>query len=248
MGAMTGAMPHAMNRAAMALRRACAAALLGLLAACAQVPPQTGAGEPPPGVATARNPPLQPLARQAGTPADAPRSRVPLAVYDLGLGSADDELPPDDGVPGDEPPGEVFQRGGASYYGIPFHRRLTANGERYDMWAMTAAHRTLRFDTRVCVRSLVNGKEVLVRINDRGPYVSGRIIDLSQAAAERIGMIDLGIKQVLLSLVEPQGGRCAGAAVPPLEAKAKDDDAPRRNTAAAPSPKPANDAKRKTRR
>ena len=70
-------------------------------------------------------------------------------------------------------PREIFERGGASWYGIQFHQRKTANGERFDMSAMTAAHKTLPFNTRVCVRSLVNGREVLVRINDRGPLCAG---------------------------------------------------------------------------
>ena len=81
------------------------------------------------------------------------------------------------------------------------------------MGAMTAAHRTLPFHTRVCVRSLVNGREALVRINDRGPYAAGRIIDLSRAAAEALDMIGLGIKQVSLSLVDREGARCGGSAV-----------------------------------
>lgn len=133
-----------------------------LLSACG-VPGPQGAGDE-----------LRPLSRQPGAPSGAPRSRVPSINYEL---TSPDE--PDDGVPGDEASREVFQRGGASWYGIQFHQKKTANGERFDMGAMTAAHKTLPFNTRVCVRSLVNGKEVLVRINDRGPYASGRIIDLS---------------------------------------------------------------------
>jgi rare lipoprotein A len=158
---------------------------------------------------------LRPLSRQPGVPSGAPRSRVPSVNYEL---NSPDDLPPDDGVPGDETPREVFQRGGASWYGIQFHQRKTANGERFDMGAMTAAHKTLPFNTRVCVRSLVNGKEVLVRINDRGPYASGRFIDLSRAAAEELGMIGLGIKQVALSIIDRDGMRCAGETVnpPPL--------------------------------
>jgi rare lipoprotein A len=117
-------------------------------------------------------------------------------------------------------PREIFERGGASWYGIQFHQRKTANGERFDMGAMTAAHKTLPFNTRVCVRSLVNGSEVLVRINDRGPYAQGRVIDLSRAAADRIGLTGLGIKQVALSVVGPAGMRCGGVAVEPGEVAA----------------------------
>jgi rare lipoprotein A len=153
---------------------------------------------------------LRPLAKQPALPAGAPpRSQVPSVRYDLAVSGAG-ELAPDDGIPGDR---EIFERGGASWYGIQFHQRKTANGERFDMTAMTAAHKTLPFNTRVCVRSLVNGREVLVRINDRGPYASGRIIDLSRAAAESIGLLGLGIKQVALSIMDKETGSCGGAAV-----------------------------------
>ncbi|OUM00287.1 hypothetical protein A8M77_22085 [Variovorax sp. JS1663] len=148
---------------------------------------------------------LRPLTRQPALPAGAPpRSQVPSVRYDLAIsGTAED-----DGIPGDSGPSEIFERGGASWYGIQFHQRKTANGERFDMTALTAAHKTLPFNTRVCVRSLVNGREVLVRINDRGPYASGRIIDLSRAAADALGMLGLGIKQVALSIVNKNSTRC----------------------------------------
>ncbi|MGJ7488715.1 septal ring lytic transglycosylase RlpA family protein, partial [Variovorax sp. LT2P21] len=130
------------------------------------------------------------------------------------------EQTPDDGVPGDDGPREIFERGGASWYGIQFHQRKTASGERFDMTALTAAHKTLPFNTRVCVRSLVNGSEVLVRINDRGPYAAGRVIDLSRAAADRIGLTGLGIKQVALSIVDREGMRCGGLPVEAGDASA----------------------------
>ncbi|WP_414820409.1 septal ring lytic transglycosylase RlpA family protein [Variovorax sp. Root411] len=145
-------------------------------------------------------------------PGAAARSSVPSVRYDLAV-SGTGELPPDDGIPGDEGAREVFERGGASWYGIQFHQRKTANGERFDMAAMTAAHKTLPFNTRVCVRSLVNGSEVLVRINDRGPYAAGRVIDLSRAAADRIGLTSMGIKQVALTVVDREGMRCGGLPV-----------------------------------
>lgn len=201
------------------LRPALALATAALLAACVHTPPVDEPPEPPPAEAMAP-PPLQPLARLPGTPADAPRSLVPQARYDLAIGRTEEELESDDGSPDDDAPGEVFQRGGASYYGVQFHQRRTANGERFDMGALTAAHKTLPFNTRLCVRSLVNGREVLVRVNDRGPFVPGRVIDLSQTAAEAIGMIDLGIKQVALTVVRPEGGRCAGAVVAAAETAA----------------------------
>ena len=93
---------------------------------------------------------------------------------------------------------QEFERGGASWYGPGLHGRRTASGERYDMHALTAAHRTLPFGTIVRVRSLVNGREVEVRITDRGPFVRSRVIDVSRAAAVELGMIGLGIKNVAL--------------------------------------------------
>ncbi|MGJ7489991.1 septal ring lytic transglycosylase RlpA family protein [Variovorax sp. ZT4R33] len=178
-----------------------AALLAGLLAGCT-VPPQRGQDEAPPS--------LKPLTRELAVPPGArPRSAVPSVRYDL-FSSDKDELPSDDGLPGDGPPKTIFQRGGASWYGIGFHMRKTANGERFDMGSMTAAHRTLAFNTVVCVRSLVNGREVLVRINDRGPFASGRIIDLSRAAAEALDMVSTGIKQVSLHVIDESGMRCNG--------------------------------------
>jgi rare lipoprotein A len=84
------------------------------------------------------------------------------------------------------------ERGVASWYGKEFHGRKTANGEAYNMYALTAAHKTLPLGTYVRVYNLNNGKTVDVRINDRGPYVHGRIIDLSYEAAERIGLVGPG--------------------------------------------------------
>jgi rare lipoprotein A len=89
----------------------------------------------------------------------------------------------------------------ASYYGRRFHGRLTANGERFDMGALTAAHRTLPFGTLVRVTNPRNGRSVTVRINDRGPFIAGREIDLSRAAAEEIGMIRSGHARVQLDVV-----------------------------------------------
>ncbi len=85
------------------------------------------------------------------------------------------------------------QVGVASWYGPGFHGKETANGERYNQNKLTAAHRTLPLGTRAKVTNLENGKSVEVRINDRGPYVSMRVIDLSRAAAGRLRMVDKGI-------------------------------------------------------
>ena len=91
--------------------------------------------------------------------------------------------------------------GVASYYGPGFHGRRTANGERFDMHAMTAAHRTLPFGTLVKVTNLSNGKSTVVRVTDRGPYVGNRVIDLSVAAAKQIGSTHSGVAQVSLEIV-----------------------------------------------
>lgn len=92
-------------------------------------------------------------------------------------------------------------RGVASYYGRRFDGRLTASGERFDMTEMTAAHKTLPFGSRVRVTNPDNGRSVIVRINDRGPYTRGREIDLSRAAAEELGMIRRGHATVELELL-----------------------------------------------
>ena len=88
------------------------------------------------------------------------------------------------------------QVGVASWYGGKFHGRKTANGETYDQNRMTAAHRTLPFGTRVEVTNLRNGRSVVVRINDRGPFIKGRIIDVSRRAAGKLGFRNQGITKV----------------------------------------------------
>jgi rare lipoprotein A len=88
------------------------------------------------------------------------------------------------------------QRGLASWYGRKFHGRLTSNGERYNMYGRTAAHKTLPFNTYVQVKNLRNGKKTVVRINDRGPFVRGRIIDLTLTAASDLGMAEDGVVPV----------------------------------------------------
>lgn len=91
---------------------------------------------------------------------------------------------------------EDASQGKASWYGPGFHGNPTASGETYDMHELTAAHRTLPLGTRVLVRNLDNDRTVVVRINDRGPFVDGREIDLSYAAARQIGMVDPGLAKV----------------------------------------------------
>ena len=98
-----------------------------------------------------------------------------------------------------------LERGNASWYGGQFHGRRTASGENYDKYALTAAHKTLPFGTIVRVRSLALGREVDVRINDRGPFSPGRVIDVSQAAAQALGLTGLGVAQVSLNVAATLG-------------------------------------------
>lgn len=150
-----------------------------------------------------------------------------------GGGVAVDGPPPDpvrahnvpDAIPRAEPPSrygnpdtyEVFgktyhtldtsvgfvQRGTASWYGRKFHGRRTSSGEPYDMYAMTAAHRELPIPCYVRVTHLENGRSVVVRVNDRGPFHEGRIIDLSYAAASRLGIADAGTGPVEIRAITP---------------------------------------------
>ncbi len=101
--------------------------------------------------------------------------------------------------------GRDLQRGVASWYGPGFHGRRTANGERFDMNELTAAHKTLPFGTRVLVHNPRTGREVVVRINDRGPFIKGRVIDLSKAAAKVLGIKSRGHDTVVLREVLPAG-------------------------------------------
>ena len=95
------------------------------------------------------------------------------------------------------------EKGIASWYGKKFHGRKTSNGETYNMYAMTAAHKTLPLGTYVHVKNLDNGNEVTVRINDRGPFVRGRIIDLSYSAAKKIDMVPKGTARVSIVALAP---------------------------------------------
>ena len=105
-------------------------------------------------------------------------------------------------VPPSKPELPGSEVGLASYYADRFQGRRTASGERYDRRAYTAAHRKLRFGTQVQVTRLDNGRSVTVRINDRGPFVKGRVIDLSYAAAEALGMLRSGVVKVRVTPVD----------------------------------------------
>jgi len=97
--------------------------------------------------------------------------------------------------------GDVF-RGLASFYSDEFEGRQTANGEIYKKNEFTAAHKTIAFGTKVKIRNLQNNLSTIVVINDRGPFVQGRVIDLSRAAAEQIGMIQQGVVEVEITIIE----------------------------------------------
>lgn len=91
------------------------------------------------------------------------------------------------------------QIGGASWYGPGFHGRKTASGERFNQAAMTCAHRTLRFGTKIRVTDLASGRSIVCRVNDRGPFVAGRIVDLSKGAAGALGILKRGTARVKVS-------------------------------------------------
>ena len=129
-----------------------------------------------------------------------PRVRVPAGPTPVSVATAPDQSRPRTGADVD---------GRASYYGDPYHGRKTANGETFDKNKMTAAHRSLPFNTWGRALNQLNGKEVDVRINDRGPFVAGRTIDLSEGAARKIDMIRSGVVPIRLRIIKeaPGGGR-----------------------------------------
>jgi rare lipoprotein A len=205
------------------LRRLHAVALAALLAACAATPPKPPAPAPAP-----------------APPASTPSSRYyaddgpPIAVpADL------DAIP--DAVPRAEPlhrfanrPYTVMgreyvpatslrpyrERGVASWYGRKFHGQKTSIGEVYDMFAMTAAHPTLPLPSYARVTNPATGKSVVVRVNDRGPFLHGRVIDLSYAAAHRLGIAQRGSGEVEVEAVFPPDVTMAATALPPVAAPA----------------------------
>lgn len=174
--------------------KAVAAAALALLALGGSIGPalaEDDAGIPTPAVDA------------AGADADLPRF-VPTAQPEAEFADAfepfDDPAIEPAPVAPEEAAGRVIGSGVASWYGREFAGRKTANGERFDPGQYTAAHRTLPFGSRVRVTH--NGRSVVVRINDRGPFHGGRVIDLSQAAAEDLGIRRAGSGRVELALVE----------------------------------------------
>jgi rare lipoprotein A len=112
------------------------------------------------------------------------------------------------------------ERGLASWYGGAFHGWVTASGEIYDMYALTAAHRTLPLGTVVRVTNVVNAKQARIRINDRGPYMKGRILDLSYAAASELGMVREGLSAVYVEVVGQHGVEPVGIDGPQIMVQA----------------------------
>jgi rare lipoprotein A len=147
---------------------------IGVLGGCAMPPSQTGAGNGP--VISTHKAPL--AYGEAAPPANSKLA---------------DAAPIDGSIPDVS---GFKQTGRASWYGKLFNGRRTANGERFNMHALTAAHKTLPLDSYVRVTNMENQKSVIVRINDRGPYVRGRVIDLSYAAAQELDLHHLGIGRV----------------------------------------------------
>jgi len=168
-----------------------AAALLAMAAACGTLPPQRGTVGPgdgapayPVDLAAIANavPQVEPLSRY-GNPAS-------YVVYDQRY----DVLNNSSGY---------VERGIASWYGTKFHGKRTSSGEPYDMYAMTAAHKTLPIPTYAEVTNLLNGKRVIVKVNDRGPFKENRLIDLSYAAATKLGITDDGTGIVEVRAIDP---------------------------------------------
>lgn len=128
------------------------------------------------------------------------------AIAMAGCSAASPRFTSRNSAPESKEPVSQQLNGIASYYADEFHGRKTANGEIYDMHELTAAHRTLPFNTRVRVRNLETNLIVVVRINDRGPFKDDRVIDLSLEAAKRIGLISNGTAPVELEVLSGQDG------------------------------------------
>ncbi|GAB2461627.1 hypothetical protein GCM10027082_10680 [Comamonas humi] len=262
------AWPRARTRIRTALLGALAA---GLLTACANAPTTEAEPEPEPVPAPAKRPaPAPKAAPRAQAPAPQPEPAMPAedqsGAYSEAY-SGEGLLPPVlrpyggmfDGrslqrrIPDSplQPPEDwrdSDQRGMASWYGGRFHGRKTASGERFDQGDLTAAHRTLPFGSLVCVRSTVTSKTVVVRINDRGPYSEGRVIDLSQAAAQELGMLGLGIKPVEMWTLAEGKEECPSFVTSPHRKTHASASTPARKKAVVPAKRPAAKAPPRKRR
>ncbi|WP_379921051.1 septal ring lytic transglycosylase RlpA family protein [Erythrobacter sp. R86502] len=153
---------------------------------------------------------LAPIAASSATTAEAesmtPSPATSAAIVEIVPVQPAPEAAPmqasDDNTAASAPVETRLGRGSASYYAARFNGRRTASGERFDNSAMTAAHRTLPFGTRLRVTNPANGRSVVVRVNDRGPFTRGRLIDVSRAAADELGMVARGHADVELAVIE----------------------------------------------
>lgn len=166
--------------------------LAAVLSACAPMPPATDAAVP--STADAARTERMQQAQQAAAALRAERQSASPEANNYELTWPD-----------------VDQQGIASWYGPGFHGRKTANGERFNQYELTAAHPTYKFGTQLCVRSKSTGQAVVVRVNDRGPFVKNRVIDLSKAAAEEIGMLGKGVKSVEIYKLDEGKDSCPEA-------------------------------------
>jgi len=202
-------MPHRDRRfpplkSAPALRVAASALLLAVLAAC-QTTPTTPGSRLPPGNAERDGPEARPPANLEAVPDAVPqiepvRPGGPNKPYEIAghtyVPLTDDRA--------------LTEKGLASWYGKKFHGRRTASGEAYNMYAMTAAHKTLPIPSYARVRNPANGKEVIVRVNDRGPFSPGRVIDLSYTAALKLGVLG-GVTPVEITRITQEDIRTGAA-------------------------------------
>ncbi len=183
-----------------------AALMLALnLSGCGSLSQRAGNSATPPTPPAKDGPPLNPpdvMNVPDATPRVEPRSRYGNPASYRVMGQAYHVLP--NGLNYDE-------RGGASWYGTKFHGQRTSSGEPYDLYAMTAAHRTLPIPSYARVTNLANHKSVVVRINDRGPFHSKRIIDLSYTAAKKLGIYGHGTGQVEVRAIDPLAAQAAAA-------------------------------------
>lgn len=177
-------------------------ALLLLLAGCVSAPPRPAPSTPPP------QPPKDAAAIPDAVPKVEPRSAKGNPPFYEVFGKRYFVMATANGY---------VERGVASWYGPGFHAARTATGEPYDMYGMTAAHKTLPLPAYVQVTNLSNGRSVIVRVNDRGPFKDGRIIDLSHTAASRLDMIRAGTAFVEVRALTP--GEPANPAPPPPPAE-----------------------------
>jgi rare lipoprotein A len=157
----------------------------------------------------AANTPPPPRTAGSAQPSATPPTTAPASG--TSSGNSDEGVHVRPGPPLAVLTGAPVEHGIASWYGVPYHGRRASNGEIYDMYKLTAAHRTLPFNTVVRVTNMTNGKHVDVRITDRGPFVEDRIIDLSLAAAREIDMVGTGTARVKVEILSGSPAIAAGA-------------------------------------